>query len=92
MVHCITLGVTGYNLKKKIIVFLSQKIDFVAANSADYDEMLHHAAFHLGLHCLPKYQIKGFPSRKRIGSVVEALTRDREVAGSSLKSVTMLGP
>ena len=35
------------------------------ANSADPDEMLHHAAFHLGLHCLPKYlftisRMKGF--------------------------------
>ena len=24
------------------------------ANSADTDEMPHYAAFHLGLHCLPK--------------------------------------
>ena len=29
---------------------------FVLANSADPDEMLQYAAFHLGLHCLPKYQ------------------------------------
>ena len=27
----------------------------VEANSADPDEMQHYAAFHLGLHCLPKY-------------------------------------
>ena len=27
----------------------------IIANSADLDEMQHHAAFHLGLHCLPKY-------------------------------------
>ena len=25
------------------------------ANSADPDEMPHYAAFHQGLHCLPKY-------------------------------------
>ena len=25
------------------------------SNSAGPDEMLHFAAFHLGLHCLPKY-------------------------------------
>ena len=23
--------------------------------------MQHYAAFHLGLHCLPKYPFKGFP-------------------------------
>ena len=28
------------------------KIDFVLANGADPDEMLHHAAFHQCLHCL----------------------------------------
>ena len=28
---------------------------YVAANSEDPDEMQHFAAFHLGLHCLPKY-------------------------------------
>ena len=38
---------------------LSLKIDFALANSADPDEMLHYAAFHLGLHCLPKYQFWG---------------------------------
>ena len=27
-------------------------IDVVLANSVDYDEMLHSAAFHLGLHYL----------------------------------------
>ena len=43
------------------IVFLSLKIDFVLVNSADPDEMLHYAAFHLGLHYLPKYPIiRGF--------------------------------
>ena len=45
---------------KKKIVFLSLKIGFVLANSADPDEMLHYAAFYLGLHCLPKYQFRGF--------------------------------
>ena len=45
------------------IVFLSLKTVFVLANSVDPDEMLLYAAFHLvykaafhqGLHCLPKY-------------------------------------
>ena len=40
---------------KTNIVFLSLKIDFVLANSEDLDEMPHLTAFHLGLHCLPKY-------------------------------------
>ena len=35
-------------------------INFVLANSADSEEMLHHAALHLGLHCLSKYQLRGF--------------------------------
>ena len=34
--------------------FRSLKIVFVIANSEDPDEMVHYAAFHLGLHCLPK--------------------------------------
>ena len=28
---------------------------FIFGNSADPDEMPHYAAFHLDLHCLPKY-------------------------------------
>ena len=39
----------------KNIIFISLKIDFVLANSAEPDEMPHYAAFHLGLYCLPKY-------------------------------------
>ena len=34
--------------------FLSTKIVLIQAYSADPDEMQHDAAFHLGLHCLPK--------------------------------------
>ena len=51
MVHCIYQGVKGSNLIKK--VFFSLKV-FVLANSVDPDEMLHYAAFHLGLHYFPK--------------------------------------
>ena len=40
------------------------KIDFLVANSADPDEMPPYAAFHLGLHCLPKYAFRGFQSSK----------------------------
>ena len=35
-------------------VFLSLKMVFILANSADPDEMPLYAAFHLGLHCLSK--------------------------------------
>ena len=38
-------------------ISLSQ-IDFVLANSADPDEMLHYAAFHPGLHCLPNCPLR----------------------------------
>ena len=37
----------------KNIMFLSLKIDFVIANSADPNEMPPYAAFHLDIHCLP---------------------------------------
>ena len=40
----------------KYSVYLSLEIVFILANSAEPDEMQHHAAFHLGLHCLPKYK------------------------------------
>ena len=39
----------------KQIVILSLKIIFVLANSVDPNEMPHNAAFHLGLHCMPKH-------------------------------------
>ena len=45
-------------------VFLSLKVVLILANTADPDEMQHYAAFHLGLHCLPKYQFRGFQYTK----------------------------
>ena len=45
---------------QKFIVSLSLKIDFSVENSADPDEIPHHAAFHLGLHCLSKSPYVGF--------------------------------
>ena len=38
-------------------LFLFLKIVFIMANCVDPDEMPHDAAFHLCLHCLPKYVI-----------------------------------
>ena len=46
-------------ISKNVLFFLSLKIYFVLANSADLDER-HFAAFHLGLRCLPKYPIRSF--------------------------------
>ena len=45
-------------------VFLSLKVVLILANSVDPDEMQHYAAFHLGLHCLPKYPFRGFQYTK----------------------------
>ena len=39
-------------------ILLSRMIDFTLTNSVDPDEMLHNAAFHLGLHCLSKYPFR----------------------------------
>ena len=43
-------------------VFLSLKIDFVLANSADPDERPHAVAFYLGLNGLQKHRFRGFQS------------------------------
>ena len=48
----INLGVSGYNLKKKYCVFLSEDL-FTITNCV---------AFRLGLHCFYKYQLRGFPN------------------------------
>ena len=41
---------------------------FISATSADPDEMPHNVAFHLGLHCLPKFSFRGFQYTKGIRS------------------------
>ena len=53
VVICIAKG-SRFNLQMKLDLFLL-KISFVLANRVDPDEMPHYGAFHLGLHCLPKY-------------------------------------
>ena len=45
-------------------VFLPLKIVFNLANSADLDEMPPYVAFHLGLHCLPKYLLTSFQNKQ----------------------------
>ena len=46
----------------KFQIFLSLKIVYILANSADPDEMLHYVAFFLGLHCLPKELVSRHPA------------------------------
>ena len=41
-------------------VLKSLNVVLFSAKSVGLDEMQHHAAFHLGLHCLSKYPFKGF--------------------------------
>ena len=56
--HTIKLGWSIVYIEGSKVVFVSLKIYFVLANSADPDEMPHYAVFHLGLHCLPKYPFR----------------------------------
>ena len=67
---------SGYNLKRILYSCLkifftstnsedpddSDKIFFTSTNSEGPDEMQHYVAFHLGLHCLPRYLFRGFRS------------------------------
>ena len=62
IVHCIYWG--SQVIISKNIILLSLKIDFVLGNRADPDEMPLYVAFDLGLHCLPKYPLKGYWSSK----------------------------
>ena len=43
---------------------MSLKIVFILVNSADPDEMPPYVAFHLGLHCLPKYLFTSYQNEK----------------------------
>ena len=63
----VTLNICSvcYNLSE-IFSFLSLKMDFVVASSANPDEMTHCVAFLLGLPCAIKYPIMGFCYTKGI--------------------------
>ena len=52
--------IEGPQATGKNIFFSFSEDPFVKANSADPHEMLHSTAFHLGLHCLPRYTFRGF--------------------------------
>ena len=47
-----------------VCVFRSLKVVIILANRVDPDEIQHYAAFHLGLHCLPKKTLRGCQYRK----------------------------
>ena len=59
-------GVHSFPLKTLLHfnIFLSLKIVFILATSADSDDMPPYAAFHLGLHCLQKYLFTGIQNEK----------------------------
>ena len=59
IVHYISKGVTDRNFQI-IFYFQSLRIVFILENRADPDEMLHSAAFHLGLLCFSKNPFRGF--------------------------------
>ena len=52
--------------------------------------MPHYAAFHLGLHCLPKYPFKGFRSSKGKIGVNVACIEHRATEGPNLFSKSPL--
>ena len=58
---------------------MPMKIGFILANSADPDEMLPHAAFHLELHYLKKYLFTGTQNErvKRDPVLHHCVTRTR---------------
>ena len=45
-------------------VVMALQIGLILGNSADPNEMPHYAAFHLCLHCLPKYLSTGTQNEK----------------------------
>ena len=55
MVQSIYLEDTGISIVLLLIIV------FDLANNADLDEMMHHAAFHPGLHCFAKVAVLQFP-------------------------------
>ena len=46
------------------------KIAFILINSVDLDKVLTLVAFHLGLHCLPKYQFTSFLKKGKVEDVI----------------------
>ena len=54
--HIFMFGLKNVKLILLIhVVNFKTNIFYTFSNSVDPNEMQHHAAFHLGLHCLQKY-------------------------------------
>ena len=62
-IHTIRMGLLIIYSKNN--VFQPLKIVFIIANSEGPDEMQHHAAFRLVLHCLPNTSL-GVSSTQRV--------------------------
>ena len=65
MIQCLYRGVTVYRFPfphREYITIFSKARVFVLANDAGPNEAPACAAFHLGLHCLPKRSFVGFRS------------------------------
>ena len=50
-----------YSLKKNIVLLSVDLFSLILLNSVDPDEIPHYTAFYLGLHCLLKSRLGGFP-------------------------------
>ena len=62
--HAIMSGFPSILMGPQVIISKKIEIGYNLSNSADPDEMRHHAAFHLGLRCLPKYPFRCFHVNK----------------------------
>ena len=60
LINAIRMGVSIIYFKRSQVeisklLYFSPRLFFILENSEYSDEMLHSAAFHLGLHCFSKY-------------------------------------
>ena len=64
MVNYTYLGVSGNSCFFLKYSFLLSEDLYTFTYSEDPGEMLHYAAFHLGLHCFERYSFRGLPDTK----------------------------
>ena len=63
IIYFVLYWVAGQNFYK-MVYSVAEDFVFTLANSADPCKIQLYAAFHLGLHCLPKYLITGIQNVK----------------------------